>query len=134
MTTTAIDYPLPRERNLIIVTLLVLAAAAWALLVWQSSMVDDDEMMDPTMGMAAPVFLAIWVAMMVAMMFPTAMPMILTFAHVQAGKAARDQATVPVGIFVAWGTGESGRVAAPGGAAISRRPGCCARGGGAALR
>jgi predicted metal-binding membrane protein len=101
MTTTAVDYPLPRERNLIIATLLVLAAAAWALLVWQSSMMNDDEMMGPTMGMAAPVFLAIWVAMMVAMMFPTAMPMILTFARVQAGKAARDQATVPVGIFVA---------------------------------
>ena len=64
-------------------------------------MMDDDEMMGPTMGLAAPVFLAIWVAMMVAMMFPTAMPMILTFARVQAGKAARDQTTVPVGIFVA---------------------------------
>ena len=101
MTTTPVDYPLPRARNLIIATLLVLAAAAWALIVWQSSMVNEDEMMGPTMGMAAPVFLAIWVAMMIAMMFPTAMPMILTFARVQAGKAARDQATVPVGIFVA---------------------------------
>jgi len=101
VTTTAVDYPLPRERNLIIAILLVLAAAAWALIVWQSSMVNDDEMMGPTMGLAAPVFLAIWVAMMIAMMFPTAMPMILTFARVQAGKAARDQATVPVGIFVA---------------------------------
>lgn len=100
MTTTPVDYPLPRARNLIIAALLVLAAAAWALIAWQSS-VNDDEMMGPTMGMAAPVFLAIWVAMMIAMMFPTAMPMILTFARVQAGKAARDQATVPVGIFVA---------------------------------
>ena len=101
MTTPAVDYPLPRERNLIIATLLVLAAAAWALIVWRSSMVNEDETMGPTMGMAAPVFLAIWVAMMIAMMFPTAMPMILTFARVQAGKAARDQATVPVGLFVA---------------------------------
>ena len=100
VTTPAVDYPLPRERNLIIASLLVLAAAGWALIVWRSS-VSDREVMSPTMGMAAPVFLAIWIAMMVAMMFPTAMPMILTFARVQAGKAARDQATVPVAIFVA---------------------------------
>lgn len=100
MTATAVDYPLPRERNLIIATLLVLAAAAWGLIVWQSFIMDDDEMMGPTMGLTAPVFLAIWVAMMIAMMFPTAMPMILTFARVQAGKAARDQTTVPVAIFV----------------------------------
>lgn len=100
MTTTAVDYPLPRERNLIIATLLVLAAAAWALIVWQSS-VNDDEMMSPTMGMAAPVFLGIWIAMMVAMMFPTAMPMILAFARMQSGKAARNQTVVSVWIFVA---------------------------------
>ncbi len=101
MTTTAIDYPLPRERNLIIASLLLLAAAAWGLIVWQSAMRNDDEMMGPTMGLAAPVFLSIWIAMMVAMMFPTAMPMILTFARVQSGKTARGQATVPTGIFVA---------------------------------
>jgi predicted metal-binding membrane protein len=101
MTATTVDYPLPRERNLIIAVLLVLAAAAWAVIIWQSRMMDDDEMMGPTMGLAAPVFLAIWITMMVAMMFPTAMPMILTFARVQAGKAARGQATVPVAVFVA---------------------------------
>jgi predicted metal-binding membrane protein len=101
MTTNAVDYPLPRERNLIIATLLVLAAAAWALIVWQSSMGSDDRTMGPTMGLAAPVFLSIWIAMMVAMMFPTAMPMILTFARVQSGKSARGQAAVPVGVFVA---------------------------------
>ena len=101
MTATTVDYPLPRERNLIIGVLLVLAAAAWAVIIWQSRMMDDDEMMGPTMGLAAPVFLAIWITMMVAMMFPTAMPMILTFARVQAGKTARGQAAVPVGVFVA---------------------------------
>ena len=100
MTTAAVDYPLPRERNLIIATLLVLAAVAWAIILWQSSVLNDEEMMGPTMGLTALVFLSIWVAMMVAMMFPTAMPMILTFARVQTGKAARDQAAVPVGIFV----------------------------------
>src|SRR6266704_3662221 len=100
MTTAAVDYPLPRERNFIIATLLVLAVVAWAIILWQSSVLNDEEMTAPTMGLTAPVFLAIWVAMMVAMMFPTAMPMILTFARVQTGKAARGQAAVPVGIFV----------------------------------
>ena len=100
-TTAAADYPLPRERNLIIATLVVLAAAGWAIIIWQSSVANDDEMMGPTMGLTVPIFLGIWIAMMVAMMFPTAMPMILTFARVEAGKAARGQVTVPVVIFVA---------------------------------
>jgi predicted metal-binding membrane protein len=91
---------MPRGRNLIIGALLLLAAAAWAILARQSAMADDD-MTGPTMGMAAPVFVAIWIAMMVAMMFPTAMPMILTFARVQSGRRARGQMFVPVWIFVA---------------------------------
>jgi predicted metal-binding membrane protein len=56
--------------------------------------------MTPTAGMEAPLFLAMWVAMMVAMMFPTAAPMILTFATVQRGKQARGQAFVPTWVFV----------------------------------
>ena len=95
--------PLPRERNLILGSLLVLAAAAWALLIWQAAAMGD-EMMGPgalTMGLAAPLFLAIWVAMMVAMMFPTAAPMILMFASVHAGKRQRGQPFVPTWVFVA---------------------------------
>ena len=75
-------YPLPRERNLIVGILLILAAAAWGVVAWQSVTVRDDTMMRAgslTMGMAAPLFLAVWVAMMVAMMFPAATPMILAF-------------------------------------------------------
>ena len=51
-------YPLPRERNLILGGLLVLAAAAWALLVWQALTVDTAMAMLPTMGLSAPLFLA----------------------------------------------------------------------------
>ena len=46
-------------------------------------------------------FLVMWVAMMVAIMFPTAAPMILTFAAVQANKRARGNAFVPTWLFVA---------------------------------
>ena len=99
MATTS-SYPLRGQRNLILASLLVLAAAAWALLAWQA-MADDGQMaMGLTMGMAAPLFIAMWVAMMVAMMFPTAAPMILMFARVHAGKQERGQPFVPTWVFV----------------------------------
>ncbi len=97
--TVSVSYPLARERNLILWSLLAMAAAAWGLLAWQSWQADE-AMMGLTMGMGAPLFLAIWVAMMVAMMFPTAAPMILTFARVHAGKRRRGQPYVPTWVFV----------------------------------
>jgi len=96
---STVTYPLGRERNAILGTLLVLSAACWALIVWQWYTADGTDM-GLTMGMAAPLFLALWVAMMVAMMFPTAAPMILLFARIQKGKSARAQASVPPWIFV----------------------------------
>lgn len=93
------SYPMPLGRNLILALLLLLAAAAWATLIWQSSTADE-QTMGLTMGMSGPLFLAIWVAMMAAMMFPTAAPMILTFAHVHASKRQRGQAFVPTWVFV----------------------------------
>jgi predicted metal-binding membrane protein len=98
MTTTAASYPLSRERNLILGALLVLAATAWALLAWQARVMDEG--MSLTMGMGAPLFLAIWIAMMVAIMFPTAAPMILVFARVHRQKRERGQAFVPAWVFV----------------------------------
>ncbi len=93
------SYPLPRERNVILALLLLLAAGAWAVLVWQSASMDAGAM-GLTMGMAAPLFVAIWVVMMVAMMFPTAAPMILMFARVQASRRERGQRFVPIWVFV----------------------------------
>jgi len=95
--TTLSSYPLPRERNLILASLLLLAAAAWALLIWQAAMTDDE--MSLTMGMSAPLWIALWVAMMVAIMFPTAAPMILMFARVHAKRQERGQAFVPTWVF-----------------------------------
>lgn len=99
MAETAIpaSYPLPRERNLILGSLLVLAAAAWGLLIWQSAVTDED--MSLTMGIGAPLWLALWIAMMVAIMFPTAAPMIMLFARVHAKRAERGQTFVPTWIF-----------------------------------
>jgi predicted metal-binding membrane protein len=88
-----------RERSLLLGSLLFLAAAAWGILIVQTVM-GDEPMMGLTMGMAPPLFLAIWIVMMVAMMFPTAAPMILMFARVHAGKRERGQAFVPTWFFV----------------------------------
>src|SRR5262249_21785560 len=95
------SYPLPRERKLILSLLLILAAASWALLIWQSAATNSQAMgMSLTMGMSVVLFMVIWVMMMIAMMFPTAAPMILMFTTVYAGKRQQGQAFVPTWIFV----------------------------------
>ena len=99
MTTTtasAPTYPLPRERNLILGSLLVLAGAAWGVLAWQAAETDE---MSLTMGMSASLFIALWVVMMVAIMFPTAAPMILMFARIHNSKRDRGQNFVPTWVF-----------------------------------
>jgi predicted metal-binding membrane protein len=96
----AVTYPLARERTIILGGLLALAAVAWGVLIWQSQMMDDENM-GLTMGMSAPLFIALWAAMMVAIMFPTAAPLILTFAAVQKDRQTRGQVYVPTWLFVA---------------------------------
>jgi predicted metal-binding membrane protein len=96
---TSSIFPLSRERNLIFALLLVLALASWAILIWQATS-GGAGMMDMTMGMDAPLFLALWVVMMVAVMFPTAAPMILTFATVHESRRQSGQSFVPTWLFV----------------------------------
>jgi predicted metal-binding membrane protein len=52
------------------------------------------------MDMSAGLFLGVWIAMMVAMMFPTAAPMILSFARIQGSREARGQIIVPTWLFI----------------------------------
>jgi predicted metal-binding membrane protein len=85
------------RSNLILAALLALAAISWVVVIRQPRMRGAA---GPTMGMPIPLFLAAWVAMMVAMMFPTAAPMIMMFATVSAGKKERGQPFVPTWIFV----------------------------------
>jgi predicted metal-binding membrane protein len=103
--------PLARPRVVILGALLALAALGWGLVIWQAgddssmsmsmSMHGDGEMgLDLTMGMAAPLFLATWVAMMVAMMFPAAAPMILLFDRLERGKRESGRSYVPTMYFV----------------------------------
>jgi len=90
---------LRRERTLILALLLILAAASWAILIWQSRTANGMGM-GLTMGMGAALFLAIWVVMMIAMMFPTAVPMILVFARVQHDHHSIERAFTPTWVFV----------------------------------
>ena len=93
--------PLLLQRNAILTLLMALAVAAWAVLVWQHRDVSMDvTMASSTTGLRAMLFLTIWVVMMVAMMFPTAAPMILAFHRAEIGKRRPDDAFVSTWAFV----------------------------------
>ncbi|MDX8462830.1 DUF2182 domain-containing protein [Mesorhizobium humile] len=90
------------QRNIILALLFASAAVSWTVLIRQQVGMDPGmEMHSPTMGMTAPLFLAVWIIMMIAMMFPTAAPMILTFHQVQAAKRGRGGTFVSTWVFVA---------------------------------
>ena len=91
--------PLQRERSLILGGLLMLSALAWALLIWQTSTMSH-QAMGLTMGMSALLFMAIWIVMMVAMMFPTAAPMILMFSKISQSRRQQERPFIPTWIFV----------------------------------
>jgi len=100
--------PLARQRNLLLFVLLGLATLGWAITIWRATSmrggIDDDMGMaaaDLTMGMSAPLFLAMWVAMMVAMMFPAATPMILAFSRSQSRRRECGSRYVPTVWFIA---------------------------------
>ncbi|GGJ16519.1 DUF2182 domain-containing protein [Neoroseomonas lacus] len=92
-------------RSILLALLVLIAAACWLWLLsmarMQDASMDVAAMGSPTMGLGWLLFLAVWVVMMVAMMFPAAAPMILTFHRVQAGRSNRGEAFVSTWVFVA---------------------------------
>jgi predicted metal-binding membrane protein len=97
---------LERERRALLGVLLVLAAAGWVVVLRHSAGggAHDDMAMggvDLTMGMGAPLFLAMWTAMMVAMMFPASAPMILAFSRSQSRRREQGRPHVPTWLFIA---------------------------------
>lgn len=87
-----------RERIVILTVLIVLSLAGWAVFLGEAremGMADGTSMSsmramgpDLTMGGSWPLFAAMWVAMMVAMMFPAAAPMVVMYARMRRGDAA----------------------------------------------
>lgn len=90
---------LRRQRLVLLSILAVLTLLSWLLLIREGQ--EMDSMGGLTMGMNIVLFLAVWVVMMAAMMFPAAAPMVLAFARVQAGRRQQGQETASTWIFVA---------------------------------
>ena len=99
-----------RQRRAILAALLALSAVSWGVVLWQAGTIRPagDSMAGDmasgaaglTMEMTAPIFLAIWVVMMAAMMLPSAAPMILMFDAIQAGRSRHGRSFVPTWVFV----------------------------------
>jgi predicted metal-binding membrane protein len=90
-----------RRTALTYVVLLVVAAAAWAHVLW-AAMTDDMAGMDMEMtagwleGLA---YVTAWTVMMAAMMLPSALPMIALYAATQRNAAGVAARTGPVALF-----------------------------------
>jgi predicted metal-binding membrane protein len=99
-----------RERWIIAGALGAIAVAAWAYMIHEARGMNVSgvcECLGMQMGSAGfsastllPLFL-MWAGMMVAMMLPSATPMILTFAAVSRNRRRQERPYVPVTIFVA---------------------------------
>lgn len=93
---TTVPPAVARQRNAILITLLGLAGAGWIVILNQANQpagvamhmdtgMDMDGAIGPdlTMGRSWPLFLFMWVAMMVAMMFPAAAPMVVMYGRMR---------------------------------------------------
>ena len=87
---------LKHQRDLIMASLVVVTAGAWAVTLRQASMLAD---MGTGAALPPLVFLAQWTAMMAAMMFPAAAPVLLAFGAVHADRRERGATFVSSWIF-----------------------------------
>jgi predicted metal-binding membrane protein len=111
---TPLEAVLKRDRAIVFTGLAAVAALAWAYLAYRAW--DMQQRMSAGamgMGMDAAMYqfrpwglvdfvttFIMWAVMMVAMMVPTAAPMILTFATVNRRRRERQQPFVPTGVFL----------------------------------
>ena len=126
-------------RTVVVLAVLLTASAlCWFALFRQST---TGMIVTVTMGLAFGPFLALWIVMMVAMMAPTAAPMILTFQRIQSRRAAGGVAATflfVLGYLLLWSlTGIGAYALARGAEALGHRfaisPDISARIGGALL-
>src|SRR5262245_35383015 len=107
-----IETLLRKDRAIVPSALAGLAVVAWGYMVYEARAMENTgvcacfgmAMSGPdvrpwTAGEIAPLFL-MWAEMMVAMMIPSAAPMILTFAMVNRKRREQDRPFVPTGMFV----------------------------------
>jgi len=106
-----LDALVRRDRSIAAAGLAALAILAWLFLINMSRTMASMEMPDGTrMAMPMPeawtpgqfaLMVLMWVVMMVAMMVPSAAPMILTFATINRRRAESGGRAVPTAVFLA---------------------------------
>ena len=97
--------PLTRAQAGIGLALLAATAGSWLLLLHPQAIEHTQGMghhalRTPTMGLGALVFMAVWLAMTAAMMFPAVAPMIVMFARVSASRRDSGRPGAPTSLFV----------------------------------
>lgn len=112
--TGALELALRRDRHLVIAGLIAIAGLAWAYmfyLVWSMGEMDMGAMGAGGAEMAMPqvhtwgvvdflLMFIMWSVMMVAMMVPSASPMVLLFANVNRKRRERDEPYTPTAFFL----------------------------------
>ena len=108
---SALEQALRRDRAVVIVGILIIAAIAWAYTVYVSERgMDMGDGMSMGMAMADMrswsaadfgLMFVMWAVMMVAMMAPSAAPMILMFAALNRRRREREAPYVPTAVFLA---------------------------------
>lgn len=109
---SAVATVLRRDRFIVGTGLAFVAAAAWMYMMYEARRMNITgvcecmrmKMGGPELSAWSPVALLplflMWSIMMVAMMLPSAMPMILTFAAVTRNRQRQDRPYIPVAVFV----------------------------------
>ena len=111
--TSALERVLRKDRKLVIIGLVAIAVLAWAYMFYLAWRMGDMDMasMKPSADMAMPqmsawglidfvLMFVMWSVMMVAMMVPSAAPMVVLFAMVNRKRRAREAPYTPTAIFL----------------------------------
>ena len=115
---SALERVLKRDRAIVVAAILAIAAISWAYTVYlaQTGMDSGGMQMGSGSGMGAGMAMAdtrpwnaadfglmylMWAVMMVAMMAPSAAPMLLMFAALNRRRKERETPYVPTGVFLA---------------------------------
>src|SRR5437764_11210312 len=92
-----------RDRGILLGAMTAITLAAWGYLYWDARTMNCARWMSAGAVWSLPGFLTMltmWSIMMVAMMLPSAVPMVITFARVNRRRRERNAAYVPPAVFL----------------------------------
>lgn len=105
---TALESVLRRDRVVVLAGLVIISGLAWAYTVYLAQRVGNMEgtamsmpNLQPWSAVDFATMFTMWAVMMVAMMVPTAAPMVLVFAKVNRTRREQQRPYVPTSIFLA---------------------------------